>query len=114
MVIFVEGLHVNILISTFCVSADVLQGLPKALQHALHTLLFISLKFVTNSEMLTETLHRIPFSLIGSCSSVSVSASYWLHGKCVKFICHKRLSVLLYRITGGFFRYAFSGPQSPL
>ncbi len=31
MVIFVEGLHVNILIGTFCVSADGLQGLPKAL-----------------------------------------------------------------------------------
>jgi hypothetical protein len=64
MVIFVEGLDVNIFISTFCVSTDGLQGLPKALQRALHTLLFISLKFFTNSEMLTETLIRIPSSVI--------------------------------------------------
>jgi hypothetical protein len=92
MVIFVEDLHVNILNSTFCVSADGLQGLPKALQRALHTLLFIFLKFVTNSEMLTETLHRIPFSVIGSCSPVL--ASYWLHGNASNLF-----------VTGGFQYY---------
>jgi hypothetical protein len=43
MVIFVEGLHVNILISTLCVSADGLQGLPKGIQFAIQLYPFISI-----------------------------------------------------------------------
>ncbi len=56
MVIFVEGLHVNILIRTFCVSADDFQGLPKALQCAIQ----LSLKLVTNFEMLTKPSTEFP------------------------------------------------------
>jgi hypothetical protein len=43
MIIFVEGLHVNILISTFCVGADDFQGLPQAIQFAIQLYPFISI-----------------------------------------------------------------------
>jgi hypothetical protein len=58
---FFEGL--TILITTFCVCAD---GF-KVLQKLFSNFLFASLKLITNFEMLTETLLRIPFSVIGRC-----------------------------------------------
>jgi hypothetical protein len=46
MVIFVEGLHVNILISTFCVGADDFQALQCAIQLCTFiSILEISYKF---------------------------------------------------------------------
>jgi hypothetical protein len=57
--------------------------------------------------MLTETLLRIPLSVIGQCSPVS--APHWLQGKASKFSCHmaafniilqdhRRLPVCIFRI----------------
>ncbi len=56
---FFEG--PNILISTFCVCTDGFQDLSKALNYLLV------------KKMPTETLLRIPFSVIGRCSLVPIS-----------------------------------------
>jgi hypothetical protein len=62
MDIFLEGL--NILIGTFCVCADGFQDLSKALHCP--TQLFICFFKITNFEnAYTETLLRIPFTVIG-------------------------------------------------
>jgi hypothetical protein len=42
--------------------------------------LFASLKVRTNFENASETLHRIPFCVIGRCSPVPTS--HWLQGNC--------------------------------
>jgi hypothetical protein len=63
---------------------------------------------------LTETLLRIPFSVMGPSlgskyrSKFSSVGSSLAAGKCAKFICCSRLSVLFYKIPGGFL-YASSG-----
>jgi hypothetical protein len=82
--IFFEGL--NISISTFCGCADGFQGLSKAFHYPLQLLTFLFNVLLYNYliilKMLTETLLRIPFSVIGRCSLV---ASYhWLQGKCAR------------------------------
>jgi hypothetical protein len=47
--------------------------------------------------MLTETLLRIPFAVIGRCSLVPTS--HWLQGNARELTCHRRLSVLLIYFT---------------
>jgi hypothetical protein len=45
-----------------------------------------------------ETLLRIPFSVIGRCSSVPTP--HWLHGKCVKFIGRRlRVAEIFFEIS---------------
>ncbi len=63
---FFEGL--NILISTFCVCADCFQGLSKAFHYAIQLLTFYLLlwSYLLILKMITETLLRISFSVIGS------------------------------------------------
>jgi hypothetical protein len=82
MDIFLEGL--NILFSTFCVCADGFQSLSKAFHYPIQ--LLTSHLFLWNHlqilKMPTETLLRIPFSLIGRCSLVQTS--HWLQGKCAR------------------------------
>jgi hypothetical protein len=65
MDIFFEGL--SILISTFCVCADGFQGLSIAFHYPIQllTFYFLLLKLLTDFENATETLLRIPFSVIG-------------------------------------------------
>ncbi len=60
-----EGL--NILISTLCVCADGFQDLPKAFHYSIQWLTFNLLlrNYLLILNMLTETLLRIPFSVIG-------------------------------------------------
>ncbi len=74
-----EGL--KIYISTFCVFADDFQGLPKAFCYCIQLLTFYLLLgnyFLT----FTETLLRIPLSVIGRCSLVPTSNC--LQGKCAR------------------------------
>ncbi len=61
--------------------------------------------------MLTETLLKIPLSVIGRFSLVP--AFHSLKGKCAKITYHRRLPVWFYRITGSFL-YAFSVSKSLL
>jgi hypothetical protein len=65
---FFKGLN-----SPFCVCADCFQGLSKAFN-------FLFLNYLLILEMLTETILRIPFSVIGRCSQVPTS--HCLQGKC--------------------------------
>jgi hypothetical protein len=92
MDIFWEGL--NILISTFCVCAD----LSTAFHYLIFTFLFSSLKLLI-LKVLPETLLRIPFSVIGRCSLVPTS--HWLQGNAQELTYHWRLPIWFYRITGG-------------
>jgi hypothetical protein len=80
MDIYFEAL--NILISTFCVCADGFQGLSKAFHYPVQLLTFylLLLNYLLVLKMLTETLLRIPFSVIDLC--FLVPTSYWLQGKC--------------------------------
>jgi hypothetical protein len=60
---------------------------------------FASLKLLIILKMLTETLLRIPFSVIGRCSLVPTS--HWLQGKYTRVnLCilqnHKRLPVTIF------------------
>jgi hypothetical protein len=73
---FFKGL--NILFSTFCVRADGFQDLIKAFQYPIQLLTFYLLlrNYLLILKMLTETLLRIPFSVIGRCSLVPTS--HWL------------------------------------
>ncbi len=68
------------------------------------TFFFAFWKLLLILKMLTETLPRIPFSVIGRCSPVSTT--YWLQGKCATFTClvtARRLSVFtVYGSTWGF------------
>ncbi len=73
--LFFDGL--NILINTFCVCAD--GFLFTALYN--YELFFASSKILI-LKMLTETLRRIPFSVIGRCSLVPTC--HWLQGKCAR------------------------------
>ncbi len=76
---FFEGL--NILINTFCVSADGFQDLSKAFQCPIQSLTFYFLwNYLLILKMLTETLLKTSFSVIGWCSQVPTS--HWLQGKC--------------------------------
>ncbi len=58
--------------------------------------LFYSLKLLLIVKILTETLLRIPFSVIGRPSSVS--NPHWLQGKYAKFHCHRLHLVIFYSI----------------
>ncbi len=62
-------------------------------------------------KLLTETLFRIPFSVIGQCSLVSICQ--WLQGNAQELTCHMRLPIWFLRITAGFLQ-AFSVSKSPL
>jgi hypothetical protein len=64
---FFEGL--NILISTFCIYDDGFQGLSKAFHCPIQLLTFYLLlwNYLLILKMLTETLLRISFSVIGRC-----------------------------------------------
>jgi hypothetical protein len=70
----------------FCVCADGHRGLTKAFHYPIQllTFLFASLKYANYYllilKMFTESLLRIPFSVIGR--TFSSAASRWLQGKC--------------------------------
>ncbi len=63
----------TILINTLCVCADCFQGLSKAFHYPTQLLTFYLLlrNYLLILKMLTETLLKIPFSVIGRCSLVS-------------------------------------------
>ncbi len=79
-----EGL--NILVSTFCICADCFQYLSKAFHYGypikLPTFYLLLWNYLLFSKILTETLLKIPFSVIGRCSLVLTS--HWLQGKCAR------------------------------
>ena len=77
--IFFESL--NMLICTFCECADSFKVFQKLFTTLYKYSLFICF-FEITLKMLTETLLRIPFSVIGRCSLVP--ASHWLQGKCAR------------------------------
>ncbi len=85
----------NILKITFCVCAYGFQDLAKAFYYLIQLLTFYLLlwNYFLIFEMLTETLLRIPFSVIGRCSLVPVT--YWL------LICHRRLPVCFFSESQG-------------
>ncbi len=60
-------LGLNMLISTFCVYADGFQGLSKAFLYPKQLLTFLLLlrDYLIILKLLTETLHKIPFSVTG-------------------------------------------------
>jgi hypothetical protein len=62
----------NILISTFCEWANGVQALSKAFHYPIQLLTFYLLlwNYLLILKMLTETLLRIPFSVIGRCYRV--------------------------------------------
>jgi hypothetical protein len=82
MDIFFKGL--NILVSTFCVSADGFQGLSKVFHYPKQLLTFYYLLsiYLLKLKMLIETLLRIPLPVIGRCSQVPTA--HWLQGKCAE------------------------------
>jgi hypothetical protein len=59
--------------------------------------------------MLTETLLKIPFSVVGRCSLVPTF--HWRQGKCARIVTGGFLG--FFRITGGFL-FVFSVLKSPL
>jgi hypothetical protein len=72
------------------------QGLSEAFHYPLQLLTFLFHFLLYNYliilKMLTETLLRIPFSVIGLCSLVP--SYHWLQGKCAQELtCHRRLPV---------------------
>jgi hypothetical protein len=67
-IFFFEGL--NILISIFCVGADGFQNLSKAL-HCPTQLFICFFKIINFENAYTETLLRIPFTVIGHWSMIS-------------------------------------------
>ncbi len=78
---FFRPTHFN---ETFCVCAGGFQGLLKAFHYPMQFLSFYSLlwNYFLILKMLTETLLRISFSVIGRCSLVQTS--HWLQGKCAR------------------------------
>jgi hypothetical protein len=82
MDILFEGL--NILMSTFCVCAGRFQGHSNAFHYPIQLLTFCLLlsNYLLILKMLTETLLRILFSVIGRYSLLTTS--HWLQGKCTR------------------------------
>jgi hypothetical protein len=76
---FFEGL--KILICTFSARADGFQGHSKSFHCPIHLLTFTLLlcNYLQILKILTETLIKIPLSVIGQCSLVPTS--HWLQGK---------------------------------
>jgi hypothetical protein len=71
----------NFVISTFCVCAHGFQGLSKAFHYPIQLLTFYLRlwNYLLLLKMLTETLLRIPFSVIGRWPLMPTS--HWLQGK---------------------------------
>ncbi len=69
----------NILISTFCVNGDGYQGLSKAFQYLIQLITFYLhlWNYLLILKMLTETLLRLSFSVIGRCSLVPRKLKLW-------------------------------------
>ena len=92
---FFKGL--NIVISTFCVCADGFQDLSKAFYYPIQLLTFCFLlwNYLQILKMLTETLLKIPFSVIGRCSS---SADLqWLKGRCARIYLSQAASGMIFQ-----------------
>jgi hypothetical protein len=96
-------------ISTFCVCAEGFQGLSKAFHYPIKLLTFNLLLLLWNYllilKMLTETLLRIPFSVISRRSLLPTS--HWLQGKWARIYLryyfwilqnHRRLHVSIFSV----------------
>ncbi len=95
MDIFFEGR--NILIRTFCVSADGFQGLSKAFNCPIQLLTFnlVLWNYLLNFKMLTETSSEFP-SVIGRCLKYRPLIGYRENAQ--ELTCHMRLPVWFYFI----------------
>ncbi len=108
---FFKGL--NILIRTFCVCADGFQDLSIALHYPVQLLTCFLLlwNYLLILKMLTETLLRISFSVIGRCSLVRPLSG--CRENVQELTCNRWLPIWFYSIKSGFL-YAFGVPKLAL
>ncbi len=83
-IFFFEGLNILMSTLTYFVCADGLQVLLRSFHYSIQLLTFclIPWNYVLEFEYASETLLRIPFSVIGRCSLVPIS--HWKQGKCTR------------------------------